>query len=519
MSSAKRSRKTGKAVLRPVPDPPQECDCPECTGEIDPDQVLDQLLAGVRDVLTADGALDAEVMAATFLAMAQSADSEFEEALTDGLIPALEQHATSEALALLLSLGAVADDQIGKAAHTAAARLSDAGAPSPRWAAELDEPVTVGESLRIGDPAGAASMLVCSFHRAGRSHACVVAVDHLNCGEARDVIVADGDEVPQVLEMIRNDLRDSGLTAVEEPLEPAELRWQVETALAARAQHDRENEVEAVDDALDVPLFDVEDEPDDFASMAVLLGARLRAMPPLPRPLPKHGKSHDSLDANTALQMMADLLVAQHGARTGSPMESRPRKLPAKRRKADGPAPIYQIKVGLQGAKPPIWRRLEVPADVTLAKLHGMIQAAFDWDGGHMHVFETPYGDFGVSDRELDIRAETSATLEQVAPGAKSKIRYVYDLGDNWGHDILVEKELDRDASVKYPRCTGGRRAAPPDDCGGIWGYDVLVATLADPAHPDHGDMLEWMGLELGAEFDPAQFDVAEINRALSPRR
>lgn len=520
MSSAKRSRKTGKAVLRPVPDPPQECDCPECTGELDPGQVLEQLLAGVSESLTSEDALDAEIMAASFLAIAQSADSELEAALADGFLPALEQHGTPEELALLLALGAVADGQTGKDARTAAERLIDAGAPAPRWAAELSEPVTVGEALRIGDPAGAGSILVCLFHRAGRSHACVVAVDHLNCDEAQDIIVADGDELPHALAMIRDDIRDSGFTPVEEPLDPAEFRWQVEAALAAKVEHDLAEDDVADGDALDVPLFDIEDEePDDFASMAVLLGARLRVMPPLPRPLPKHGKSHDSLDANTSLQMMADLLVAQHGAQLGSPMARRQEQLPAKRRKADGPAPIYQIKVGLQGAKPPIWRRLEVPADVTLAQLHGMIQAAFEWEGGHIHVFETPYGDFGMPDRELDIRSETSTTLEQVAPGVKSKIRYVYDLGDNWGHDILVEKELDRDASVKYPRCTGGRRAAPPDDCGGIWGYDALVATLADPEHPDHGDMLEWMGLESGAEFDPAQFDVAEINQALSPRR
>ena len=86
-----------------------------------------------------------------------------------------------------------------------------------------------------------------------------------------------------------------------------------------------------------------------------------------------------------------------------------------------------------------------------------------------MHVFETAYGDFGRADRELGHRADGSVTLEQVAPGVKDKVRYTYDLGDDWVHDIVVEKLLDPDPAMAHPRCTGGKRAAPPDDCGGIW--------------------------------------------------
>lgn len=110
-------------------------------------------------------------------------------------------------------------------------------------------------------------------------------------------------------------------------------------------------------------------------------------------------------------------------------------------------------------------------------------------------------------------------TLEQVAPDAQSKIRYTYDFGDDWEHDILVEKALDRDETASYPRCTGGRRAAPPEDCGGVWGYADLVEALTDPAHPEHGDKLEWLGLDDAAQFDPTGFDATAVTRALSRLR
>jgi hypothetical protein len=162
---------------------------------------------------------------------------------------------------------------------------------------------------------------------------------------------------------------------------------------------------------------------------------------------------------------------------------------------------------------------LLVPADVSLARLHDVIQAAFGWQDSHMHVFETPYGDFGRADRELGHRAEAPVTLEQVAPQAKAKIGYTYDFGDDWAHEIVVEKVLDRNPALTYPCCTGGRRAAPPEDCGGIWGYEELVEILADPQHPEHEERLEWLGLEDATQFDPAAFDPVEVNRALAKLR
>jgi hypothetical protein len=157
-----------------------------------------------------------------------------------------------------------------------------------------------------------------------------------------------------------------------------------------------------------------------------------------------------------------------------------------------------------------------VPADTTLSRLHEVIQVAFGWNGGHLHVFETAYGSYGIADRELGHQAEKPVTLEQVAPRAGDKLQYVYDFGDDWTHEIVVEKVTDRQPLVPYPRCVGGRRAAPPEDCGGVWGYADLLEIMEDPNHPEHSDRLEWLALESAAEFDPVRFNPAEITEALT---
>ncbi|WP_430788643.1 plasmid pRiA4b ORF-3 family protein [Actinoplanes sp. G11-F43] len=193
---------------------------------------------------------------------------------------------------------------------------------------------------------------------------------------------------------------------------------------------------------------------------------------------------------------------------------SRGRKMPPKRKKPDGPAPIRRLKVSPRGARPPIWRRLEVPADTSLAALHGILPIAFGWADGHPHAFETPFGDFGVADPELGHRSEKPVTLEQVAPDPGDKIRYTYDFGDDWDHEILVEKVLERQ-DVAHPRCTGGRRAAPPDDCGGIGSHHDLVEVIADPDHPEHHARLEWLGLDSAAGFKPDRFSTADVTEVL----
>ena len=107
-----------------------------------------------------------------------------------------------------------------------------------------------------------------------------------------------------------------------------------------------------------------------------------------------------------------------------------------------------------------------------------------------------------------DTRKVTLATLVR---GEKAKFLYEYDFGDSWDHELLVEKVLPAEAEKRYPVCLTGKRACPPEDCGGIWGYASLLEAIRDPEHPEHDEMVEWVG----DEFDPEAFDLDEVNREL----
>lgn len=177
---------------------------------------------------------------------------------------------------------------------------------------------------------------------------------------------------------------------------------------------------------------------------------------------------------------------------------------------------VHKIKITLRDSRPPIWRRLEVPSGITLRELHDVIQTAFGWEDYHMWAFETGRDRYGVADRDLGIRSAASQQLGQVAPHTGDRLRYTYDFGDDWEHDLLIEDVTAPEAGTAYPRCLTGRRACPPEDCGGIWGYDYLIEILADPRHEEHEDRLEWLGLDSADQFDPAAFDAAQVNSALS---
>ena len=177
---------------------------------------------------------------------------------------------------------------------------------------------------------------------------------------------------------------------------------------------------------------------------------------------------------------------------------------------------VHKLKITLSYTKPPIWRRLEVPSSVTLEELHDTIQAAFGWEDYHMWAFETKLGEYGIPHPELDTLDASAKSLLEVAAGTRSRISYTYDFGDNWKHEIVVEGVTQAEAGVSYPRCLTGKRACPPEDCGGAWGYDHLLDVLADPQHEEHADRLDWLGLDSADQFDPAAFDLAETNAELS---
>lgn len=185
--------------------------------------------------------------------------------------------------------------------------------------------------------------------------------------------------------------------------------------------------------------------------------------------------------------------------------------MPPRKQKA---ASIYQLKVTLKGSKPPIWRRIQVRSDTKLPQLHEILQIAMGWMDSHLHQFIAGRTFYGVPDPEFGLDGmedESKIRLDRLLAFEKDKIVYEYDFGDGWEHDILLEKILEPDAAVHYPVCMTGKRACPPEDCGGVWGYANLLETLNDPQHEEYEDMLGWVG----GEFDPAAFDLDEVNEAL----
>ncbi len=172
---------------------------------------------------------------------------------------------------------------------------------------------------------------------------------------------------------------------------------------------------------------------------------------------------------------------------------------------------VYEIKVTLDGSTPAIWRRLRVMSDVSLARLHRILQLAMGWGGLHHHQFIARGRYYGRPDRDGDVRDERRIRLGEVAPRVGARITYEYDLGEGWMHEVAVEKIAAPTAGTVYPVCLGGERACPPENVGGINGYYDLLDALQDAACAGHERALEWVG----GHFEPDAFDLETVNRRL----
>ena len=176
---------------------------------------------------------------------------------------------------------------------------------------------------------------------------------------------------------------------------------------------------------------------------------------------------------------------------------------------------IYQLKVTLRASHPPIWRQFQVKSDITLARLHPIMQAVMGWTNSHLHRFLIRGTRYGIPDEgDLALRKtmdEHKHRLGDVVSGQASRFTYEYDFGDLWQHEILVESIFPPEPGVRYPVCLAGARACPPEDVGGTVGYENLLEAIHNPNHPQHEEYLEW----IGDGVDPEPFDVNEINRKL----
>jgi len=178
---------------------------------------------------------------------------------------------------------------------------------------------------------------------------------------------------------------------------------------------------------------------------------------------------------------------------------------------------VYQFRIQLKDIKPPIWRRIQVPEVYTFWDLHVAIQDAMPWLDYHLHEFPIKNPSLGKRVQlgipfEDDWRDEPLLTDWEHKMAAyftmeNATASYLYDFGDDWWHTIKLEGIQPRANGISYPICLAGKRACPPEDCGGIWGYENLLEILKDPNHEEHEEMLQW----LGGTFDPEPFSPEEV--------
>ncbi len=174
---------------------------------------------------------------------------------------------------------------------------------------------------------------------------------------------------------------------------------------------------------------------------------------------------------------------------------------------------ILQLKISLKGIKPAIWRQVLVTPESSFSQLHQTIQDIMGWRNTHLYKFEAFHRSIGDSFND-DLQADETK-VGDLLKHVGDKISYTYDLGDNWVHEIRVEELLPRQEQLHYPVCLNGKRHAPPEDCGGRWGYEVFLEAFKHPEHPLHQKMADWAG----HDFDPEAFSLDNVNEKLVLRR
>lgn len=180
-------------------------------------------------------------------------------------------------------------------------------------------------------------------------------------------------------------------------------------------------------------------------------------------------------------------------------------------------AAIYTLRIELRHIEPLIWRRVHVPSDIPLPRLHDVLQVVMGWTDSHLHAFRI--GDRGYTNSadaaDLNMLPEKGHNLGATVGDTTREFDYEYDFGDGWEHRIVLEATSKPVVDWPYPLCVAGERACPPEDIGGPPGYEEFLKAIADPKHDEHDAMLVWVG---GA-FDPDGFDINCVNRELRRRR
>ena len=175
-----------------------------------------------------------------------------------------------------------------------------------------------------------------------------------------------------------------------------------------------------------------------------------------------------------------------------------------------------QLRMELRDVTPTVWRRILVPEQITLAKLHGILQAAMGWTNSHLHEYEIARRRYRIPDEEWPgsepLIDERRVRLKSLIEAGTQRFTYTYDFGDAWEHRIVVEDlVMPRSSATQSVLCIAGENACPPEDVGGSPGYAEFLAAIADPHHEEHDAMISW----IGGSFDPAAFNLDHTNQYL----
>jgi len=189
------------------------------------------------------------------------------------------------------------------------------------------------------------------------------------------------------------------------------------------------------------------------------------------------------------------------------------------------------MKIALLDVEPPIWRRFVAPSFMTLNHFHVLLQTIMGWNSTHMYAFTINDNRFTGSSHELSFAVDSMWDTEPSYNAANYElcqliksgmtIRYEYDFGDGWEHEIIVENDTVSHDTKHCFYCIEGERACPPEDCGGPGGYESLLEILADPEHPEHEEKVEWLEFigHRDGKFDSERFDPEVCNRTLKVRK
>ena len=176
---------------------------------------------------------------------------------------------------------------------------------------------------------------------------------------------------------------------------------------------------------------------------------------------------------------------------------------------------IFELKIALKGSKPPIWRKVLVSSNLPLLDLSYIIMTTMGWTHSHLHGFYHGKRFIDGPNYETGLCEYDGITIDMLLKKLKDKITFLYDFGDDWKHAITLVKIHDMDKSKVLPICISGKRACPPEDCGGIHRYSYWLSVLKDPTHEEYEEAADWFDVD---NFDSEKFDIDYVNKALQQK-